>query len=35
MRKAMNDSFSSAETEKLWLQASTFVRNCQRKGEHA
>lgn len=34
MRKAMNDSFSSVETEKAWLQASTFVRNCQCKGEH-
>lgn len=25
MRNAVNDSFSSAETKKLWLQSSTFV----------
>lgn len=33
MRKTKNDSFSSAETEKFWLQAGTFVHNCQCKGE--
>lgn len=33
MRKAMNDSFSFAESKKLWLQASTFVYHCQCKGE--